>query len=379
MQQEYLVGGAVRDMLLGGSPTEFDYAFSGDAAHFLASHAGACRVGKSVRVCLWRGQEYMPLRGGSIESDLAARDLTCNALALDADGVLHSHPLALHDLRDKILRPASAHAFADDPVRAFRLARFAARFPAFSVHEEALRQMRALHGSGAVAALPAERVGRELLKALATPSPARFLRVLAAGGLLSPWFTELDGCDSIPAGPAQWHSGSVLEHTARVMNAVAGDSMAVWMALCHDLGKMTTPPAELPHHYQHEKRGEALALALAERLALSRLHRQAGTLAVRQHMKAGMYDRLRIGTCRDLLWATRQEPFHDAFWRMVDADSRNRHSVRAAQELTVIAAVRLPEVWQNRGIESARQLRELQCLALRRFREAQRQDEKKAG
>ena len=122
----YLVGGAVRDLLLGRRPTDLDFAFDGTMADFLAAHPEAVRVGKSVDVCLWHGRECMPLRGGTLAADFEARDLTINALALDTAGRLHSHPQALEDLRNSLLRPASPTAFADDPTRVFRLARFAA-------------------------------------------------------------------------------------------------------------------------------------------------------------------------------------------------------------------------------------------------------------
>lgn len=365
----YTVGGAVRDLLLGRRPADYDFAFDGSMANFLASHAGARVVGKSVRVCLWQGQEYMPLAGGSLKADLAGRDFTINALALEDNGVLHAHPQALHDLAQHLLRPASPTALAADPTRVFRLARFAATFPSFTVHETGLAQMRALAHSPALAALPAERVGREVLKALHTPAPSRFISTLAAGGILHTaqgWFQELCHCDSIPAGPVPWHTGSVLAHTGRVMDACAGDSLAVWMALCHDVGKMCTPPDQWPHHYQHEKLGQEHALHLGQRLALPKKYIRAGELAARLHMKAGMYECLRTGTRRDLLWQVHCAGISHSFWRMVDADSKKQHSLQALADERTLCAIRLPQTWQNRGAASGRQLRELQCLALTR-------------
>lgn len=371
----YRVGGAVRDLLLGRKPADYDFAFDGSTAQFIASHAGARVVGKTVRVCLWQGQEYMPLIGGSLAADLASRDLTINALALEDNGVLHAHPQALHDLAQRILRPASATALQDDPARVFRLARFAACLPEFTLDATAIFQMRALAHSAALCALPAERIGREVLKALHAPAPSRFLTTLAAGGLLQPpaqdhastgWFYELYHCDTIPAGPVPWHKGSVLAHTGRVMDACAGDSLAVWMALCHDIGKMHTPADHLPHHYQHEKIGQAYALSLGQRLGLPKKYIHAGELAARLHMKAGMYECLRIGTRRDLLWQVHCAGMSQPFWRMVDADSKKQHSVRALADEQRICAITLPAAWQNQGAASGRHLRELQCLALSR-------------
>ncbi|MDO5483989.1 MAG: polynucleotide adenylyltransferase, partial [Desulfovibrionaceae bacterium] len=183
----YLAGGAVRDLLQGLTPRELDFAFAGSLEDFLAAHADARPVGKSVRVCLWHGQEYMPLRGNSIQDDLAARDITVNDLALDSRGVLHFHTQAIADLCNRVLRPASPTALADDPARAFRLARFAALWPDWTVSDEALAQMRGLKAD-TLARLPAERVGRELLKALKGPRPGRFFEVLTRGHALEPWF-----------------------------------------------------------------------------------------------------------------------------------------------------------------------------------------------
>lgn len=359
----YLVGGAVRDLLLGRLPREWDYAFDGSRESFLAAHPDAVAVG-AVQVCLWQGCEFMPLRGAAILDDLYARDLTVNALALDAAGRLFSHPQALHDLRHKRLRPASPTALAADPGRAFRLARFAACLPDWQLAPEAEEQLCRL-SPAALTALPSERVGRELLKALAGPAPGRFLRVLAAGGCLSPWFAELEEAAGIPAGPPRWHGGnSVLDHTCEVMDRCAGDPLAVWMALCHDLGKLRTPADKWPHHYGHDALGVPVAQALCRRLNLSNLHLKAAETACAEHMRAGRYGELRVGTRRDLLWRVERRGLSRPFWRLTDADSRREWSVPAERELHILRAVRLPDEWRNRGPASAQHLRELHCAAL---------------
>lgn len=143
----YLVGGAVRDRLLGRTPREYDFAFDADEATFLQRNPEARKVGKSVSVFLLRGQEFMPLEG-TLEEDMRRRDLTINALAEDRDGNLLGHPDALSDLREGILRPASPTSFRDEPVRVFRLARMACELPSFRVHPEAVAQMRAVAGEG---------------------------------------------------------------------------------------------------------------------------------------------------------------------------------------------------------------------------------------
>ena len=282
----YLVGGAVRDLLLGRLPREWDYAFDGSREAFLAEHPDAAAVG-AVQVCLWRGCEFMPLRGASLPDDLRARDLTINALALDAAGRLHCHPQALHDLRHRLLRP------------------------------------------------------------------------------VSPWFAELEEAARIPAGPPRWHGrDSVLDHTCSVMDRCAGDALAAWMALCHDLGKLRTPADNWPHHYGHDALGVSVAQALCRRLALSNLHLKAAETACAEHMRAGRYGELRVGTRRDILWRVERRGLSRPFWRLVDADSRRGWSTPAERELAILRAVRLPDEWRDRGPASAQHLRDLQCAAL---------------
>lgn len=368
----YLVGGAVRDWLMGRIPREYDFSFDTDATSFLQRNPSARKVGKSVSVIMLEGQEYMPLFG-SVKEDLLRRDLTINALALESNGVLHSHPDALSDLAAGILRPASPTSFSTDPVRVFRLARFACEHPSFSVHPDAIAQMKAIAAASSsedhaspLASIPAERVGRELLKALSAPRPSRWLAVLAEGDCLVPWFADLEQAADIPAGPVQYHSGSVLAHLMDVMDAVAGDPLRVWMALCHDLGKITSPSEMLPHHYGHERRGVTTAEQLAISLGLSLRYRKAGALMSLLHMKAGIYSRLRPGTRCDLLERVHAAGLDVPFWDVVEADSGLDLREKVQHELESILSVTLPLHWQNRGRDSGLQLRLLRCQALRR-------------
>ncbi|MFR1532934.1 MAG: hypothetical protein ACLSTO_04260 [Bilophila wadsworthia] len=185
----YLVGGAVRDRLLGRTPREYDFAFDADEATFLQRNPEARKVGKSVSVFLLRGQEFMPLEG-TLEEDMRRRDLTINALAEDRDGNLLGHPDALSDLREGILRRASPTSFRDEPVRVFP-ARMAANCRRSRFIPRLWRRC-APWREGLLGRIPAERVGRELMKALASPKPSRWLSVLAEGNCLSPWFRELE-------------------------------------------------------------------------------------------------------------------------------------------------------------------------------------------
>lgn len=348
-------------MLLGRPCKDFDFSFAGGVPSFVQSFPTARKVGRTVDVWLLNSYECRPLQGTTIAEDLLTRDLTINALAMDEQGCIHAHPKAFYDLQHKFLRPASPESFHNDPARVFRLARMAATFPDFSLHDEAIEQMRQISRS-VLLSLPAERVCREVSYALSALKPSRFLSTLHTGQCLSPWLQEFVSADGIPAGPIPWHDNSVLAHTGEVMDRVAGDPLAVWMALCHDIGKTLTPPSLWPRHIGHEHSGEALALKLAERLAMPKKYHLAGALACRLHMKAGLYATLRRTTRRDLLWEARG--VHRSFWAVVNADSLRPISALADQELAAILAVHLPPHLNNLGPASALHLRQLQCHAL---------------
>ncbi len=365
--EEFIMGGAVRDLLLGRTPRETDIAFQGTVEGFICRNPKARKAGNDFPICILNGIEYAPLRGETIFEDLALRDFTINAVALDSRGRMYLHPLALADLSYRLIRPAGPTALQDDPARVFRAARFAATFPDFHVHAETCAQMRIVARLGLLDSLTPERVAGELAKALATPAPGQFLRVLAQGNCLEPWFTELQGTVSIPAGPLPYHTESVLEHTATVMDRCAGNPVAVYMALCHDLGKGETPPHLLPHHHGHEQRGERTADRLATRLRLSTHLLRAGTAAARHHMKGGQYASLRHGTRVDMLMHLHTHALIDPFCRFVQADSGKDISVRVAQELACILATQLPENLRNLGPKSGALLRERRCAALAKF------------
>lgn len=370
----HLVGGAVRDLLLGRVVTDRDYLVTGAAPEeFLARHPGAWKAGKAFPVYLFEGCEYAWPRGGTVEEDLAARDLTINALALgaspDCAGELRMHPKALSDLKHGVLRPASATSLADDPVRAFRAARFAAQLPDFSPHPSLLDQMRALAASGALAQVAPERICAETRKALAAPRPGRFLEILLQGNCLPPWFKELAGADAIPAGPPEYHDKSVLGHTMQVMDKLTGDELAVWMGLCHDLGKTRTPEEKWPHHLAHDKRGAAMAKRLGARLGLPNRFIKAGELAAARHMKAARYGELRPGSKTDLLIGLHKYHLRERLFKLVASDHNHDYLEVSRQDLDILLAVRLPEEDQNQGAASGEKLRLLRCEALAKARD----------
>ncbi len=360
----------MRDLLLGRVPKEFDYAFAGDIASFTIAHPEAKVVGKSVAGLIFNGFDFMPLRGKDLKEDLLKRDFTINALALEENGVLHTHPQALADLKAGILRPVAPGALANDPLRVYRAARFMAMLPDFTPHGDCLLQMREVAAAGLTANISAERVGRELLKALDTAAPSRFFRLLADTGCLEPWFSELAAAREITAGPLPFHDNSIFDHTCDIIDLLARNpdksQLSVWMGLTHDLGKIHSPSENLPHHYGHELRGIKTAETLARRLSLANKYIRSGSLAAREHMKAGQYFKLRPGTRCDLLIAAHKAGFFLPFWQLADADSGLPVSEKALKDLQLILKVELPPEWRDRGAGTAEKLRGLRCEALAR-------------
>src|SRR5579863_2555524 len=288
--QVYLVGGAVRDALLGQAVRERDWVVVGGTREELL-RLRFREVGRDFPVFLHpeTHEEYALARlerkvgpgyrgftvefgpGVSLEEDLARRDLTINAMAMAPDGTLIDPHGGVRDLDAKLLRHVSP-AFAEDPVRVLRVARFAARFAArgFRIAEETLALMRRMVESGEVDHLVPERVWAETHKALTEATPSAFLRALRETGALAVLFPEIDALYGVPQR-AEFHpeidSGV---HTEMVVDMAAklapGDAQIGFCALVHDLGKALTPKDVLPRHIGHEHRGLAPIAAICERL-----------------------------------------------------------------------------------------------------------------
>jgi tRNA nucleotidyltransferase (CCA-adding enzyme) len=319
----YLVGGAVRDRLLALPVQERDYVVVGATAAELLAR-GFQQVGKDFPVFLHpeTKDEYALARTERktapgyhgfavqadpdvrLEQDLERRDLTINALAEDADGEIIDPYGGRADLQRRLLRHVSP-AFAEDPVRILRVARFAARLQplGFRVADETLALMRAMVAAGEVDALVPERVWQELVRALGEACPSRFFEVLRDCGALGRLLPELDRLWGVPQ-PAKWHPEidtgvhvmMVLEMAARL-----SDSAEVrFAALCHDLGKGTTPADVLPSHHGHEERSVTLLDAVCTRLRVPRRFCELARITARYHGKVHKAAELRPRTLLEL-------------------------------------------------------------------------------
>ncbi len=360
----YLVGGAVRDALLGRKVHDRDFVLIGATAEtFCARFPAARRLGRSATYIL-RGEEYTLSAAPDILSDLASRDLTVNALARDEEGRLHAHPQALADLEQRVLRPVRLDNFLSDPLRVFRAARLAALFPHFSRHELLGEAMRATTERGLLSAIAAERVGQEVRRACSSTNPGLFLRLLADHGALDPWLSELASAARIPAGPPPHHQRSLLAHLVALSDRLAGDPLAVWMAICHDLGKAVTDPGLWPQHHGHDRSGEPLARGLGHRLRLPGRLIEAGAIAARWHMLAGRYGELRPATKVKLLMRLHRSNLIAPLFRLVAADQGTDYLSQARKDLARLIALHLPQHLQGLGTRSGEQLHQLRCQAI---------------
>jgi len=302
--KSYVVGGAVRDGLLGLPVQDRDHVVVGATPEAMLAR-GFKPVGKDFPVFLhpdsheeyalarterktapgYKGFVFHAAPDVTLEADLARRDLTINAIAQDESGALVDPFGGQADLAARVLRHVGP-AFAEDPVRVLRVARFAARFPDFHVAEETLALMRLMADNGEVDHLVPERVWQELSRGLMEARPSRMLDVLHACGALAKVLPELERLFGVPQ-PAEHHPEvDTGAHILRVVDQAAVRRFPLpvrFAALLHDLGKGATPHAEWPHHHGHEATGAALAEAVSERLRAPADCRDLAVLAAREH------------------------------------------------------------------------------------------------
>jgi tRNA nucleotidyltransferase (CCA-adding enzyme) len=347
----YLVGGAVRDKLLGRPVVDRDYVVVGASPEEM-TRRGFRSVGRDFPVFLHpeTNEEYALARterksgrgyhgfvfstdpAVTLEQDLERRDLTINAMAEDDEGDLVDPFHGARDLDARVLRHVSP-AFSEDPVRVLRVARFAARYAplGFRVADETLALMRRMVDDGEVAHLVPERVWAETRKALAEPKPSAFLETLRACGALAILFPEVDALYGVPQR-AEFHpeidTGVHIELVVDMAAQLApGDDLVGFAALTHDLGKALTPADALPRHIGHEQAGLAPLRALCARLRVPAEHAKLAELVCRFHLNVHRAFELRPDTLLDMLEridAFRRAERLDKLVLACEADQRGR-------------------------------------------------------
>jgi len=346
----YLVGGYVRDQLLGLETKDRDWVVVGSSPEDMLQ-LNYRQVGKDFPVFLHpqTNEEYALARTErktaagysgfsfhasadiTLEEDLLRRDLTINAIAQSDKGELIDPFNGQADIEAKILRHVSP-AFIEDPVRILRIARFAARFAdlGFTIAAETQKLMSEMVNNGEVDSLVAERVWQETMRALAEKTPARFFEVLRDCGALKKLFPEIDRLWGVPQ-PEKHHpeidSGV---HTMMVLTQAAklsSDPKVRFAALVHDLGKGTTPETQWPKHIDHESRGVPLVEDLCDRYRIPNDYRELAVIVTKYHLHYHRAAELRDDTfltTLESLDAFRRPDRFELFLLACEADSRGR-------------------------------------------------------
>lgn len=382
--QVYLVGGAVRDRLLDLPVHDRDWVVVGSSASAMEA-AGYKTVGRDFPVFLhpqtheeyalarterktapgYRGFSIHAEPGVTLEEDLERRDITINAIAEDSDGNLIDPFGGTRDIEQRIIRHVSA-AFAEDPVRILRVARFAARLQGFGfrVADETFALMRQMVASGEVDALVPERVWQELRTALLTSKPSVFFDILREAGALQALLPEVDCLFGIPQTAehhpeidAGIHTMMVLDQACKIAESQAegsGQSIKSFdesfekidqataeleqakhnrrariglAALCHDLGKAVTPRENWPSHYGHEKAGVPIVEALCQRLRVPNDCKQLAVVTCHYHLHCHRAQEMKASTLVSTLAsldALRKPERFEEFLLVCEADYRGR-------------------------------------------------------
>ncbi|WIO74942.1 multifunctional CCA addition/repair protein [Porticoccaceae bacterium LTM1] len=346
----YLVGGAVRDKLLGYPFHERDWVVVGGTPEELLEQ-GFKPVGNDFPVFLHpkTGEEYALARTErktapgytgfhfhaapdvTLEDDLERRDLTINAIAEDENGNLVDPYNGKRDIDNKILRHVS-DAFAEDPLRVLRVARFAARYHhlGFTVAPETLALMQQLSAGNELQALTAERIWKETERALGERSPHIYIQVLRDCGALPVIFPEVDALFGVPQRADYHPEVDTGIHTLMSLQQAAkltDDTAIRFAVLVHDLGKATTPSDVLPRHIDHESRGVPLVEALCDRIKVPNRHRELAVKVTNYHLLCHKALLLRPATLLKLaknLDAFRRPDLVRDFVLCCEADARGR-------------------------------------------------------
>lgn len=302
----YVVGGYVRDSLLGIESNDVDYCVVNSSPEEMIS-LGFKQVGKDFPVFLDEdGEEFALARTErkvgtgyhgfetyfgkdvSLEDDLKRRDLTINALAFDSNGQVVDPYGGVNDLNDRVLRHVS-ESFSEDPLRVLRVARFCAKLPDFTIADETAQLMKELVDSGELNELTPERVFLETKKALTEKQPSKYFMALNECGALEKIFPEIHALigqrqpiEHHPEGDAFVHTMMVLDVASKLSNKPE----IRFGALVHDLGKGVTPKDELPRHIGHEDAGVPIVESLCERLKFPNKYKKIGMVASKYHLKA---------------------------------------------------------------------------------------------
>ncbi|RZG87897.1 multifunctional CCA addition/repair protein [Acinetobacter venetianus] len=348
--QVYLVGGAVRDHLLGHPYHEKDYVVVGATPEQLLAE-GYQPVGKDFPVFLhpktkeeyalarterksgvgYHGFQFFTDTTVKLEEDLIRRDLTINAMAMDENGTVYDPYGGQQDLERKILRHVS-DAFIEDPLRVLRVARFAARYAAygFKIADETIQLMKNIAKTGELDALTPERVWKETSRALMEDQADVYFQTLKECDALKILFPEIDALFGVPQRPEYHPEIDCGIHTLMALKEACKANYALevrFAVLVHDLGKALTPIEELPRHIMHEERGLKPVTDVCDRLKVPTLLKNLALIVCKEHLKCHQAKNLKPGTLWRLLQrldVLRKPEKVEAFVQACECDARGR-------------------------------------------------------
>lgn len=397
----YLVGGAVRDELLGIKNHDEDYCVTGISFdEFQETFPEAIVKGKDFPVFLIDIKEFAIARRErkiglghksfnvetdkkiTIEEDLKRRDITINALAKKVlTGEIIDPYNGTHDLKNGIIRAVSDH-FSEDPLRVYRVARFASQFD-FQVENNTIKMMRSLKNE--LSSLSVERVYNELSKALLTRKPSVFFDILKKANVLEVHFKEIyDLIGSVQ--PIEYHpEGDAYNHTMIVLDKVSNKTINLedtrklelrFASLVHDLGKGTTPKEKYPHHINHEKRGAELVKIIGKKLNLPKRLIKCGQTSCLEHMKGGCFDEMTVSKKVSFIERVNNTVLGlDGLQIIVDADNMSEEKNKnqfAELGCEIINCIDGKEVMKKygiiEGIRVANKIHEIRVLYLKKRR-----------
>ena len=303
-QRIFLVGGAVRDILLEQENTDIDLAAALTPQAFAA--LGFQLVEGKSTAAIWHRHvaglgimEATPLADAAdLNGDLLRRDFSINAMAITLAGAVIDPLDARADLKKKLLSPCGRRSFIDDPLRVFRAFRFEA--DGWRMTPECEELIRERDWNRGLASVPVERFSREMLKALAAAGPDRFFRLMQGFAIGQGYLPELFRMPQVPAGPLEHHpEGDLFSHSLEVLQraaAMSSDPLTRFCAMFHDIGKLATDPSCYPRHHGHDRAGFEASGEFCRRLRLPARYARALSWVSRLHGKLNRWDELRDST-----------------------------------------------------------------------------------
>jgi len=342
----YLVGGAVRDQLMGITPKDKDWVVVGTTAEVMIS-LGYIQVGKDFPTFLhpFTKEEYSLARrerqGGvatfdpsvTLEEDLAKRDLTINAIAYDPETREYIDPHnGRADIQNKVLRMVSEESFREDPIRTFRLCRFYARYLDFKIDTDTFWLSRRLFLENRLVGANPERIWKEFSRGLMEVKPGRMFTMMTAFGLMAGFFPELDRLWHVPQAeqhhPEIW-TGAHIELSLNYAAEMGYDLETRFAVLMHDVGKGVTPEDQWPSHHGHEEAGVPLIKAICERMRIPKDCEEIAVMTSREHLNIHRAMDIRVATLVKMFERCDIYRRPERFLKVIDAamcDARGRAS-----------------------------------------------------